>query len=123
MSLKDVAVYVVIFLIFLNAVPALLIGSGVADNMGVDPALADAGVEDKQKQMKKTDISGGLAGTLFQLYQSVTGPVRAVMQIFFAGPLMFASLGIPIWLTDFVFAPQYLIVGGTIIYMLAGRML
>lgn len=124
MALKDVAVQAVIFLIFINAVPNLLIASGVAEDAGFDPSISGGdNVRDAQQEMRTIEPSGGFAGTLFQLYTSVTGPIKVFMEILVGGPLMLASIGVPVYILDFIFAPQYFVIGGTIIYALAGRIL
>lgn len=124
MTLKDAAVTIAIFLIFLNAVPNLLIASGFAEDAGFDPSISgDNNVGEAQDEMRNIEPSGGFAGTLFQLYTSVTGPVKVFLEIVAGGPLMLASIGVPSWILDFIFAPQYFVIGGAIIYSLSGRLL
>jgi len=123
-ELKTIAINTTILLMFLNAGPGLLIASGVAEDMGIDPAVSGSDSIDAANQdVRDIQASGGFGDTLFSLYTTVTGPLRAVMGIVLAGPLMLISAGVPGWLVDFIFVPQYLIVGGTIIYVLAGRRL
>lgn len=124
MALKDKAMLIVVFMIFLNAVPGLMIASGVAEDMGIDPSVAGGhNIADANQEMKDVRVSGGLAQTLFTLYTSVTGPLRVVMGVLIGGELMFMSLGVPEWLITFLFAPKWIIFGGTLIYVLAGRRL
>jgi len=123
-ELKAVAINVTVLLMFLNGAPNLLIASGVAEDLGIDPSVQ--GGEDiaaANDAMSNIQASGGLGQTLFQLYTSVTGPVQSVLGILFGGWIMLSSIGIPSWLTTFLFVPQYLIMGGTTIYVLAGRVL
>jgi hypothetical protein len=123
-NLKAMAINLAIILLFMNAAPNLMVASGVTDDWGVTPAVGgDAQVGQANSAMQNIEPTGGFASTLFQLYSSVTGPVRAVMGLVVGGPIILASIGIPSWVITFVFAPQYLIVGGTIIYVLAGRRL
>lgn len=123
-DLKSMAITLAILLMFMNAAPNLMVASGVSEDWGVTPAVGgDERVEQANSAMANIEPSGGFASTLFQLYTSVTGPVRAVMGLIIGGPIILASIGIPSWLIGFVFVPQYLIVGGTIIYVLAGRRL
>jgi len=123
-TLKAVAINVTIILMLLNATPALLVNSGVAEDFGVEPEVGGNEKIDQANQgLDTVEPSGGIGDTLFQLFSSVTEPVKAVMDVLFAGPAMFNSLGVPEWLTTFIFAPLYLITGGTIIYVLAGRRL
>lgn len=123
-ELKAVAINTTIILMFLNAGPGMLVASGVANDMGITPAVSgDQAIGDANTAMQNVEVSGGFASTLFAVYTSVTGPVRAVMGILFGGPIMLISAGVPGWLVDFMFAPQYVIVGGTIIFVLSGRRL
>jgi len=123
-TLKAVAINVTIILMLLNATPALLVNSGVAEDFGVDPAVGgDQRIDYANQNMSDVEPSGGIGDTLFQLFSSVTEPVKAVVDVLFAGPKMFNNLGVPEYITTFIFAPLYLITGGTIIYVLAGRRL
>lgn len=123
-QLKTVAINVTVILIFLNAGPSALVASGFAEDAGITPSVSgDKSIDEANTAMQNVEVSGGFASTLFALYTSVTGPVRAVMGILFGGPVILISAGVPGWLVDFIFAPQYLIVGATIIYVLAGRRL
>jgi len=124
MQLKAIAITTVILLMFMNATPALLVQSGVAEDMGIEPTVGGGDtIDEANEDMSAIEPSGGLAPTLFQLYTSVTSPVRSVMSIAFAGPSMLMNLGVPSWLVGFMFAPLYLITGGTLIYVLTGRRL
>lgn len=124
MALKDKAVLIVVFLVFLHAVPSLLFASGVAADWGIDPSVSGGNkIDDAQGAAEDVEVSGGFAQTLFALYTSVTGPVQTIMGIVFGAELMLISLGTPGWMVAFVFAPKWFIVFGTIIYTLAGRLL
>lgn len=123
-DLKAVAINVTVLLMFVNGAPNLLIASGVAEDMGIDPSVSgDQAIGNANEELQDIEVSGGFASTLFALYASVTGPVKVLLEIIAGGPIILASVGVPGWLLDFVFLPQYLIIGGTIIYVLAGRRL
>lgn len=123
-ELKSIAVTMALLLMFMNAAPGLLIASGVADDWGVNPQVGgDDRVEAANENMSDVRPTGGFASTLFQLYNSAAGTVEALFSIIIGGPLMLLNIGIPSWAVAFVFVPQYVIVGGAMIYVLAGRML
>lgn len=123
-DLKSIAINFAIIFMLLSAVPNLVVASGLAEDWGVDPALSGSGdVSEANDALADVQPTGGFASTLFQLYSSVTGPVRVVMDLLIGGEMLFISMGIPNWVTTFVFLPKYLIAGGTIIYVLAGRRL
>ncbi|MGK7297342.1 MAG: hypothetical protein ACNS61_16215 [Candidatus Wenzhouxiangella sp. M2_3B_020] len=124
MALKDKAVLIIVFLVFLQAVPSVLFASGVAADMGIDPQVSGSGnVDDARDAASNVEVSGGFAQTLFALYASVTGPVKTILGILFGAELMFISLGVPSWMVAFVFAPKFLVGFGAIVYTLAGRLL
>lgn len=124
MALKDKAIAITVFMVFLNAVPGVLVASGVAADMGVTPAISGGEqIAQANEAMQGVQVSGGFASTLFALYTSVTGPVKVLLGLLVGGEVMFLSLGIPSWLVAFVFAPKYIIFGGALIYVLAGRLL
>ena len=123
-DLKTAAINVAVLLMFINAGPNLLLASGVAEDMGIDPSVSGGEQIDRaNEEMRSIEPTGGFASTLFQLYTSVTGPVKVLMEVVFGGWLILASVGVPSWLVTFIFAPQYLLIGGTVIYVLAGRRL
>lgn len=123
-ELKTVAINVTVLLMFLNAAPGVLVASGTAADLGITPSVSgDQAIGDANENVRNVEASGGFGDTLFGLYTTVTGPIRAVMGVVLGGPIMLISAGVPGWLVDFIFVPQYLIVGGTIIYVLAGRLL
>lgn len=123
-SLKDTAVNVMVVLIFLNAAPNLVIASGVGEDLGIQPTVSDGGaIDNANSQLRTIQPSGGFGSTLYGLYTSMGGTMQTVLNIVAGGWIMLVSIGVPVWLTDFVFAPQYLFIGATMIYVLAGRLL
>lgn len=123
-ALKDIAINVTVFLMFVNAAAGLTVASGTAGDLGVTPTVGgDQAIQEGNDAMQNIEPSGGFASTLFALYTSVTGPVKAVVGLIGGGPIILASIGVPGWLLDFVFVPQYLIVGGAVIYTLTQRSL
>lgn len=124
MALKDKAIFIVVFMFFLHAVPGLLLASGVAADMGIDPAISGGeGIDQANNELRDIEPSGGFAATLFTLYTSVTGPVKTLLDVLLGAEMMFIGLGVPSWLIAFVFAPKFIILGGGVIYVLAGRRL
>lgn len=123
-ELKTIAINVTVLLMFLNAAPGVLVASGTAADLGITPSVGgDQAINDANENIRNVEASGGFGDTLFGLYTTVTGPIRAVLGIVAGGPIMLISAGVPGFIVDFIFVPQYLIVGATIIYVLAGRLL
>jgi len=122
MALKDVAVFIAIFMLFFNAVPSLMVGSGLNEDLGFTPSIAGSDTANNAtSEMENIRPSGGFAGTLFQLYNSVTGPIEAVMGLLFGAELMLMSAGVPTWLVTFIITPKAILGGAAIIYVLSGR--
>lgn len=112
----------VIALILLNAAAGFLVASGWTADAGVSPEPGgDEHVSNVTNESNDVRASGGNLGTLFGLFQTVTGGFQDMLSIVFAGPLLLANLGVPNWILGFVFAPLYFIVAVDIIYLLVGR--
>jgi len=113
---------IVIFLVFLNAAAAALVASGAAADMGIAPNPGgDQALAEANQSVAQVSPGGGPVDTLFGLYSSVADTLSNVFGAVFAGPAMIAALGVPTWITAFVFAPMYLLVGIDIIYILTQR--
>lgn len=123
-ELKSIAINTAVFLMFVNGAAGLMVASGTAADMGVTPAVSgDQSVAEANNAVDNIDVTGGFAQTLYTLYVSVTGPVQAFVGLVFGGPIILASVGVPGWLLEFLFLPQYIVVSGTVIYVLTQRAL
>jgi len=124
MALKDKAVLVIVFMVFINGVPALLFASGVAADAGIDPAVSGGeNIDSANNAAQQVDVSGGFGKTLFALYTSLAGPFQTILGVLFGAELMLISLGAPAWVVNFLFLPKFLIGFGAIAYVLAGRLI
>lgn len=133
MALTDKAMTIVVFTLFLNAVPGLLMGMGVADDMGIDPNVgggenvteANDAIRGDPNDDTENGIqpSGGFGETLFQLYTSVGGTLQTVLALLIGGEVMLINAGVPEHLVFFFFAPKWIILGAALIYVLIGRRL
>jgi len=122
MTMKDKAMTLVIALIFVNAAANLFVASGLAEDFGHTPAIGgDETIDRASDEMQSVEPTGGFAATLFQLYTSVTGPVKWVVEILFGAELMLYNMQAPNWLINFLLAPKGIIGGAAIIYTLTGR--
>lgn len=123
-ALKDIAVNTAVFLLFVNGAAGLMVASGTAADLGVNPSVSgDQAINDANTELGDVEPGGGFASTLYALYNSMVGPVKAFVGLIFGGPLILASVGVPSWILNFVFLPQYAVVGATIIYVLTQRAL
>jgi hypothetical protein len=113
---------VLVFLLFLNAAAAVLVSSGVAADWGVQPNPGgDEELSSANQTAASFEPSGGAFQTLFSMYTSVTDTFSNVIGVATAGPRMFANLGVPGWLTTFLFAPLYILVAIDLVYLLTQR--
>lgn len=113
---------ILVFLVILSAAANVLIASGVAADWGIEP---NPGGDEELKEAKDTASdfkpSGGFGDTLFGLFTSVTDTFSNVIGVATAGPAMIANLGVPGWLTTFVFSSLTLLVAFDLVYLLTGR--
>jgi len=122
MALKNKAISLVVFMFFLNAVPGLMVASGISADMGVTPSVSGGNnIDDANEAAQSFEPSGGFGSTLFSLYTSAGGFGQTILGVLIGGELMFMSLGVPGWLIGFMFAPKYLLVFGGLIYIVVGR--
>lgn len=113
---------IVVFLIMLHASAGLIAASGLGADMGVMP---DPGGDDKVQTAKDSannvEAEGGIADTLFALYNSVAQSLTAFLNTAFALEIMLTNIGVPAYVTAFLVAPIPIIVGMDLVYLLTGR--
>jgi len=119
-----ISTVVLIFLVFLNGASGVFVQSGAAQDMGIQPnAGGDEAVKSANSTSQDLQTSGGFGQTLFALFISVGKWFGQLIGAIFAAPRMFANLGLPSYLTAFVFGPLYIISAIDIAYILTGRRL
>lgn len=114
-------VQIVIGLMLLTAASNAIMFSGVGAALDIQPSTgAEGQVAETQEDASQIEPSQGNTDTLFSLYTSVTSTMNQVFQIVFAAPLMFINLGVPTWLTGFIFTPLVVIVAVDVANMVFG---
>lgn len=112
----------VVILFLLNASAGLLVASGFAADIGID---LDPGADDELDTANETAQSiqtgSSIGETLFGALAAAGKTATTIFSVIFIAPLMFENLGVPTWITAFVFAPMYIIVGYDILNILTGR--
>lgn len=84
-----VSVYIVLFLLFFNGGAELLIDTGVAADMGIDPGTGnDEKLEKAQEDSRTVDPGTGTGGTLFGMYNAIGSTVETVFNTVFPGAAM-----------------------------------
>lgn len=84
-----VSVYIVLFLLFFNGGAELLIDTGVAGDMGIDPATGnDEKLEKASEDARNVDPGTGTGGTLFGMYNALASTVGTIFDTIFPGAAM-----------------------------------
>lgn len=106
-----VSVYIVLFLVFFNAGAGMLISTGVAGEMGIDPATGnDAAIEEAQTESEQVNPGTGTGGTLFGLYNALGQTVEVIFNTIMPGAAMLKAAGLPAFFVDFLFTGASIIV-------------
>jgi len=120
MALRSVNIAVILFL--LNASAGLMVASGFAEDVGVD---LDPGADDELEAVNSSsqNVSTGssIGQTLFGTIAEAAKTAQTIFSIIFIAPIMFQNLGVPSFITAFVFAPMYIYVSVDILNVLTGR--
>jgi hypothetical protein len=112
----------VLVLVLLNSAAGVLVASGVAGDMGIQPNPGgDEKVAQANQSASSVDAGGGFGDTLFGLFISIAKAFEGVSNVVFFGPAMLTNLGIPSWATGMFSAVTTLIVGADAAYLLTGR--
>lgn len=107
-----VSIYIALFLVFMTAGANMLISTGVAAEMGIDPATGnDEQIDHANDNASEIDAGSGTGGTLFGMYNSIAQPLGSIYDIVTAGPAMLKLTPIPNAFIDFLFAGATIIVG------------
>jgi hypothetical protein len=114
---------IMVFLIILNGVSTVMIGSGLADDLGMQLGTgADETVaETQQNASAGFSANQGGGSTLFGLFVSAMGTFNDLIGIVFSAPQMFLNLGFPSWIVLPFFGPMYAVATLELIYVATGR--
>ena len=113
---------IAIALFFLNAAAAVLVASGVAADWGIQPqAGGDEAIDSANETANNLNPGQGSDQNLGGLFLDAGRTLKDVFGVVFAAPGMLHNLGVPMWLTTFIFAPMYLVVAMDMYYAFTGR--
>lgn len=122
MALREAAIAAVLFLFFMNGAAVMMEDSGLNDAMGVNPNPGGGDeIQSANQSAQNISATGGIGQTLFGALSAAADTVNTILGLVFAGPTMFGNLGVPAFITAFVFGPAYLIVGIAILDVITGR--
>lgn len=112
----------VIFLMLMNAAAGMMVASGVAEDLNIQPNPGgDTRVNETKQNASQVKAGGGLGSTLFTMYSTVADTLDSIYTLAFYGPEMLENLGVPGFLTDMFNGVLTVIVGADIVYALTGR--
>jgi hypothetical protein len=113
---------IVIFLICLNAAAGLLAASGVAADLGIQPNVgSDDRIAATEEAAGSVNPSEGGSGTLFSAFTGGAEVIASAVTLVFYGPVMLSKIGIPLWMSTFLFAPAIFVTGLDVLFALTGR--
>lgn len=115
---------ILVFMLFANSTAIVLdsSASGWSDEANQDVNLgATEEIAELRTDLRTIQTSGGFAETLFATLSSVGNTIEAILKSTYAAPEMISNVGVPGWLTAFMFAPLALVVGLDFVYFITGR--
>jgi len=109
-------------MVVLNAAIAFLGAAGAAQAWGVQQ---ETGISDTVSQVQSAaeDIGSGPVGPIEAVSGMGIAAISLIVnltEIAFAGPRLFNNLGVPEFVTGFIFAPLYIVVAIDIVAILRG---
>lgn len=115
-------IQIVIFLVLLNLAAGLITASGLGAALAINPEVGgDQAVESSQENASQVEPSQGRLDTLFSLFTSTAGTMNDIFKLVFYGPVMLSNIGIPAFITNFLFGAAGIVVAVDVIHYLAGR--
>lgn len=115
-------IQIVIFLVLLNLAAGLITASGLGAALAINPEVGgNDAVSDTQDEASSVEPSQGRLDTLFSLFTSTADTMNSIFKLVFYGPAMLANIGIPSFITTFIFGAAGIVVAADVIHYLAGR--
>lgn len=116
-----VSIAILLFLVFFNlGTQVLIVDTGVAEDMGVDPGLGDTSELDEAAEQSEVQAGSGVGDTLFGLYNALMNTLSGLYNKIFVGEQMLKNAGFPGFWVTFVFGAMKLIVALDTISFLRG---
>jgi len=88
---------IAIWFIAFNAIAGVVVGMGVADELGVQLDTGDTGDLEEYQQPAEPNLGAGAGATLFGMYNALTGQVWDLFYSIFAGMAMLKIFLPNIW--------------------------
>lgn len=99
-----ITVYIVLFLVFMHAAPAMLDSAGLTETHGLNPdtGAASSQIDAAKDRANDAETSGGGLQTLFGLYATLGRVWDAIVNIIYPGAEMVKNIGVPNLLVNFL---------------------
>ena len=125
MQWKNVTLTLLILLLCFNGA-FMYMASGdpsISDTIGVEINLDQSPFGDSNTQARSLDAvpAGSVGFALGNTALMLTKTLTLIWNLIFSAPKVMLQMNIPLAIVSFIFAPLYLLVGLTIIYMVSGR--
>lgn len=115
---------IVIILLLLNAAAGMVNVTGVGDALNINPELgADDKVDAINETSRNVQSTQSNVATLFGLISGAVSTMTTVVKLFFYGPAMLISLGVPEGIMGLAGGASAVIIIADIIYLKTGRQL
>jgi hypothetical protein len=114
---------ILIVMVLLNGTVAIMEGSGLSEDIGVElaPGVSDSVNDAIQTAQDGLDADAGLGETLVAMILSGLQLFEALITAVFAAPTMLMNLGFPQWIVVPVAAPIYIIGALDFMFIATGR--
>lgn len=122
-------VFIAILLVSLNGMAFAVSASGTGNALGIAPQPGGQGEVGQVDSEGDVDVdasstfgeTSGALGIVIGLFDFFDPTDGVITNLVFAGPKMFLALGLPSWVTDWLFGPLYLVVLADAVYLLVAR--
>lgn len=119
-----ISTHIVLFMIIMTASANMMVASGTAEDIGIAP---QPGQDDLIKTVENDpsidnpNPGGGGGDTLFGLFTSTANIVNKLYRIAFAADIMFQNIGVPGFVTAFLFKLIPFLAAIDLLYVFTGR--
>lgn len=114
---------ILVVLVLMNGTVAIMEGSGLSDDLGVElaPGISESVNDAIETAQSGLDADAGLGETLVALILSSLRLFEALITSVFSAPQAMVNLGFPPWIVYPITGPMYIIAALEFIFVAIGR--